>query len=232
MAGTIIADYIRSDANRISLNVGNTIVASVNAMGILSNTGNVMISSAGAITANNISLGRIVTPSVMPTGSVLQVVQASKTDTWTATTGAGYSAVTGFSVAITPTSSTSKILVMMTAHASSYTYHIKGVIKRNGTVIVQGDTAGSRPRSTFTHIGYAGGTANDQYHIYPITYVYLDSPATTSSCTYTLELGSYNNDGASGWVGFNRSYQWQDGGAGSGYDGAPASTWTVMEIAG
>ena len=49
MAGTIIADFIRADANKFSINVGNTIIASVNALGILSNTGNVMISSSGQV---------------------------------------------------------------------------------------------------------------------------------------------------------------------------------------
>jgi len=49
MAGTIIADYIRADANKISLNVGNTVVASINASGILSNTGSVIINASGQV---------------------------------------------------------------------------------------------------------------------------------------------------------------------------------------
>lgn len=49
MAGTIIADFIRADANRISLNVGNTVIASINASGILSNTGSVIINQNGQI---------------------------------------------------------------------------------------------------------------------------------------------------------------------------------------
>ena len=57
MAGTIIADYIRTDANKLSLNVGNTVVASINASGILSNTGSVIIAPDGAINANNITTG-------------------------------------------------------------------------------------------------------------------------------------------------------------------------------
>lgn len=49
MAGTIIADFIRTDANQLSLNVGNTTFATINAMGILSNTGSVIINASGQV---------------------------------------------------------------------------------------------------------------------------------------------------------------------------------------
>lgn len=84
MAGTIIADYIRADANKISLNVGNTVIASINASGILSNTGTVLISPSGTFDANNVnyngstilSSGRVRT-SLQPAGSVLQFANTS-----------------------------------------------------------------------------------------------------------------------------------------------------------
>ena len=50
MAGTIIADYIRTDANKLSLNVGNTTFATINAMGLLSNTGVQIIDQNGVVT--------------------------------------------------------------------------------------------------------------------------------------------------------------------------------------
>jgi len=49
MAGTIIADFIRTDANQLSLNVGNTTFATINASGILSNTGSVIINASGQV---------------------------------------------------------------------------------------------------------------------------------------------------------------------------------------
>ena len=100
MAGTIIADYIRSDANQITLQAGNTAIASINALGILSNTGSVLIATNGGVVANNITTGRIVTPSVMPANSVLQVIQTVKSDTFSMT-GTTWTDVTGFSVSIT-----------------------------------------------------------------------------------------------------------------------------------
>lgn len=194
MAGTIIADYIRSDANKISLNVGNTIVASVNAMGILSNTGAVLINSSGAITANNISTGRIVTPSVMPTGSVLQVVYSSNSTPTSTTSGP---VDIGVTATITPTSSSSRILILV-----SQEYYIYGggtdvgailYLQRNGTNIHAGSG----------HSLYiaTGSSQNESIGYYTINYV--DSPSSTSALTYKMQgsataggtlLANYNNN--------------------------------------
>jgi hypothetical protein len=53
----------------------------------------------------------------LPAGSVLQVVSTVKTDTFT-TVSSSYVDVTGLSVSITPTSATSKILVLVQANRS------------------------------------------------------------------------------------------------------------------
>ena len=49
LAGTIIADYIRTDANKLSLNVGNTTFATINASGFFSNTGSQLIAANGTL---------------------------------------------------------------------------------------------------------------------------------------------------------------------------------------
>jgi hypothetical protein len=49
MAGKIIADIIEAPAGRISLNVGNTVVASINASGLYTSTGNLLITQAGTV---------------------------------------------------------------------------------------------------------------------------------------------------------------------------------------
>jgi hypothetical protein len=59
MAGTIIADYIRADANKISLNVGNTTFATINASGFFSNTGTQLIAANGAISGASVIAGSI-----------------------------------------------------------------------------------------------------------------------------------------------------------------------------
>lgn len=49
MAGKIIADIIEAPYNRITLNVGNTVVATMNASGLYTSTGNLLITQAGTV---------------------------------------------------------------------------------------------------------------------------------------------------------------------------------------
>jgi hypothetical protein len=67
LAGTIIADYIRTDANQLSLNVGNTTFATINAMGFLSNTGVQIISPTGTVNGASIAANTIVANSLAST---------------------------------------------------------------------------------------------------------------------------------------------------------------------
>ena len=67
MAGTIIADFIRTDANQLSLNVGNTTFATINAMGFLSNTGVQIISPTGTVNGASIAANTIVANSLAST---------------------------------------------------------------------------------------------------------------------------------------------------------------------
>ena len=55
---------------------------------------------------------------VLPAGSIIQVVSTTKTDTFS-TTSTSFSDVTGFSVSITPTSTSSKIMVMASAQVGN-----------------------------------------------------------------------------------------------------------------
>jgi len=154
------------------------------------------------------------------TGSVLQVVQVVKTDAFS-TTSTSFVDVTGMSASITPTSSSSKILVLFdiaigAANGSSTI----GKILRNSTDIYIGDTAGSRPRVAFQLDG-GGGI---QYTVLRTPIFYLDSPATTSSTTYKLQI--YNTAGSAGTV--NRVEQDRNT---SSYNVRTASSITLMEIA-
>ena len=55
MAGTIIADFIRTDANQLSLNVGNTTFVTMNSNGMYSNTGVRLIAANGTISTSSLS---------------------------------------------------------------------------------------------------------------------------------------------------------------------------------
>lgn len=151
---------------------------------------------------------------------VLQVVQTVKSDTFT-TTSSSFTDVTGLSVSITPTSATSKILVLCDVGFSCQN-GTGGVIRivRGSTAIYVGDAAGSRPLG----LGQIDG-ASSLYAIYRMSGVYLDSPATTSSTTYKIQI--FNSTG-SGTSAVNRTEQDRNT---STYDTRSASSITVMEIA-
>jgi hypothetical protein len=236
MAGTIIADYIRADANRISLNVGNTVIASINAMGLLSNTGVQIINQNGQINAASIAAGTIpagalasgaVSRSNMYTGAVLQVVQGVKTDSYAAATGALWAAIPGITASITPTSTSSKILVLLDVKFIGNTDESISRLRlmRDSTAVYVGDSAGSRPRiSSGQHYNTSGGSGG--YNFFTSGGFFLDSPSTTSSITYTVQIGG---DGNGNVLYVNRTESDRDA---ANYDGRAASSITLIEIAG
>lgn len=117
----------------------------------------------------------------LPAGSVLQVVSATKTDTFN-TTAQSFTDVTGLSVAITPSSSSNKVLVNVnigthdSTAATTYAYQLV----RGSTAIGIGSTS---TEATM------GGTINaDRGEGQSMTF--LDTPNTTSATTYKLQVRS------------------------------------------
>lgn len=149
---------------------------------------------------------------------VLQVVSTLKTDTFS-TSSATWVDVTGLSVTITPSSTSSKVLVIASVGVGA---QAAGMIKLTGgnTGTYVGDAAGSRERGVaYQHISTGYGVTHG-----PATYseIYLDSPATTSATTYKVQMQSF-----SGYTAYvNRSHN--DSDTGDYLRGA--STITVMEI--
>jgi hypothetical protein len=160
------------------------------------------------------------------TGSVLQVVSATKTDTFSSST-TSFVDVTGLSVSITPTSSSSKILIFYNVHTSASQNSGSAPLRllRNSTAIDIGDAASTRPR--VSSIFYSGDvTAIAQSSIGSSSNTFLDSPATTSSVTYKIQMLA-STGGVTMYV--NRSASDRDT---TTYDARAASSITVMEIAG
>jgi len=163
----------------------------------------------------------------LPAGSVIQVVQATKTDAvaltctsqWVAIPGQGGSGT--FSATITPSSSSSKILVFVDLHAGASSGQVtRSQLQRNGTVIYAGDAAGSRPLG-FGQLYPNSGTVE----IGSMSVKFLDSPATTSALTYTVYAGT---DNTSGVAYINRCSRDNND---TGYDTRTASSIILMEIA-
>jgi len=160
----------------------------------------------------------------LPTGSVLQVAQGWKTDTFS-TTSTSLQDVSGLSVTLTPLSSSSKFLIMvnMTYLNTFYTGHV--ALIRNGTEIAMADAAGSRPRNFLFYSNSTNGGADGQWVRESMDY--LDSPATASAITYKIQA-SARRDGQGGTMFINRSNPDRDT---NGYDGRGVSSIVVMEIA-
>ena len=161
-------------------------------------------------------------------GHVVQVKQTVFKDTFSTSIGSGFAEVTGLRCSITPKSTNSKILVRLSLVIASQYWQVRGRILRDGTVIdgALGNTRGNRTRVSFNYIKYGGGDTTSIYDMAGVPVEYLDSPATTSSVEYSLDIGGYS---ASYTVYVNKSHTDNNG---ADYDGTPMSTMTLMEIGG
>ena len=144
-----------------------------------------------------------VTSAGLPSGSVLQVVQNTEEGTQTSTNSTSY-VDANLNCSITPSSTSSKILVQVTFQqktTSSGDYGLFGL--KRGSTDVKGTS-------------FFGTQQNDDWET--VTYQYLDSPSTTSAVTYTLRYKSYagSNSVFIGWASSGGSVQ----------------VMTLMEIAG
>jgi hypothetical protein len=213
MAGIIKVDQVQSDSN-LAFNIAGSNVAFMNATSLQMVGSNVSLAGTNVITN-----GKLVTAG-MPVGAVLQVVQTQKTDTFSSQSQS-FVDITGLSVSITPTSATSKILVCMNVMLGGAAHHDLKIV-RGSTDIAIGDAAGNRVRGT-SHMyrGFTGGN----YDISPASMMWLDSPATTLSTTYKLQVASPYNASYIAYI--NRVATDDD----NSYNGRGVSTITVMEIA-
>ena len=156
-------------------------------------------------------------------GKILQVIQAVKTDTFT-TTSYTFADVTGLSVAITPSATSSKILVQVHlgfVGAETVGYpHFQLV--RGSTAIGIGTSASGSNQSNIS-FGTNWNNGNE-YRGYAASFQFLDSPSTTSATTYKLQMRSAY---ASKTVYVNRTHHNGD----ESYHGRSASTIIVQEVA-
>jgi hypothetical protein len=162
--------------------------------------------------------------SALPAGTILQVVSTIKTDTFT-TTSATFGDVTGLSVTITPTSTTSKILVSCFVGLYSHGTDEEAIhfqLAGGNTAAFIGDSAGSRVRAVLSSSNTVTGSFQNRIGN-SSNIQYLDSPSTTSAITYKLQARV-----SSGTGHVNRSATDSDN---ASYPRVPSSI-TVMEVAG
>ena len=160
----------------------------------------------------------------MPAGTVLQVVQdfESASSSESLATGAFSAAI--LSAAITPSSTSSKILILCTLHLTTQnqTAGAAALLKRGSTAICLGDASGNMARGSG---GGLGGNISARL-ISNIQMTFLDSPSSTSATTYTAHgKTGYNNTQILYW---NRELDTTNSTAVT----RVPSTLTLMEIAG
>ena len=155
------------------------------------------------------------------TGKVLQVVSVAKTDTFSTGTNT-FVDVTGLTLNITPSATSSKILVLcdvklgVDAGVSGVKSRIEQTISGSDTYPYIGDAAGNRTRSSFsTYVNETGFMAQDASTV-------LVSPSTAAQITYTYQIAEQ----AGGTIYVNRT----EGDSDAATEGRPASSLTVMEI--
>ena len=122
---------------------------------------------------------------------VTQVISTTKSNAFT-TSSSSFTDITGLSAAITPTSSTSKILVMAVVQystAGSGGSRQAGRIVRDSTAIGVGDSDGNRVQSSFSSETSGGGG-----NMKSATIILLDSPSTTSAVTYKVQAAAVDGN--------------------------------------
>ena len=165
---------------------------------------------------------------VNSTGSVLQVLQTTKTDVQSIQSTTLLE-IGDLNLTITPSSTSSKMLIMANPSLSGYG-HLDAKLTRTvggtATDLLKGDQVGSNRIRSHWH-SYKVTNFNTTYANDPVVMHYLDSPNTTSAVTYKILVGT-PNDASSYIVYINRQYSDGD----NAWAGTTASTLTAMEIAG
>ena len=165
--------------------------------------------------------GTVLTTTNPKTGNILQVVQAVKTDIAT-TTSASFGALSGLSVNITPSATSSKILVTVDCKIGNEGNGAYIKLVRDSTDIYKGDAQSGK--LACLHQTYGGSdTGEGQYGLAFMGGTFLDSPSTTSQVTYAVQ---WLREG-SGTIYINRNSS-----DSSDYVGRTASSITAMEVAG
>ena len=156
------------------------------------------------------------------TGKILQVKQFAKSDVVSAQPGTSFADISGFTTTITPSSSTSKILVTIMINASGNDTTALRLL-RGSTNILLGDTvtnkisvaAGIYSGNSSTGTNYYGGEMN--------TLVKLDEPGVDTELTYKMQWRASN--------GSNTLYLNRNTSDTSQYAMRTVSTITLMEVA-
>ena len=161
---------------------------------------------------------------VFPPGHILQVKQTVKTDTFSSSS-TSWTDVTGLSVAITPASTSNKVLVFVCLHIGENQDAFPLFrMYRDTTELTIASTISPGVPGMFAKVT-TGNDSRDQYLIEPVNFQFLDSPNTTDSVTYSIKVRPFGVGTRTVFV--NRSQT-----IGDANQVTAISTLTAMEVAG
>ena len=169
--------------------------------------------------------------SAMASGSIIQVVSVTKTDT-TSTSSSTFGKISGLQPTITPSSTSSKIFIKAdlcigaSSNGADSPLKLFRSVGGSDTDIGIGDAAGNRTRCFWgveDFFSVSSGAAGYLYVMAPASTNFLDSPNTTSAVTYGVNWRIVSGN----TIYLNRTGQDNDA---SNYPRG-SSTITLMEIA-
>lgn len=171
-----MASIVISGDTSGSITLSAPAVAGTNTLSLPANTGTIITTA---------SSGQSIPKAALPTGSVLQVVYASYATSMSANSTTYTD--TGLTASITPTSSSSKILIFVSQNGL-YKNDVSTGNSVNLRLVRNGTSIGVFAIAT----GYTGVLSQN---IVTASFNYLDSPATTSALTYKVQFANYANSG-------------------------------------
>ena len=138
----------------------------------------------GIVDTDMIATGAVTAPK-RGAGAILQVVQTFKNDSFS-TTSTSYVDITGFSVTITPSSTSNKILLLNFAGLST-----DGNSSVQYINLLRGSTAIAQPSVSTGFSSTATMFPQSISNMISWSYSFLDSPSTTSATTYKWQIKGY-----------------------------------------
>jgi hypothetical protein len=162
--GDSMSSIIVSGDTSGAITIAAPAVSGTNTLTLPANTGTILTTA---------SSGQSIPKAALPTGSVLQVVQVTF-GTETSTTSTSFVDLSAATLSITPTSATSKILVIFTVQCFIQSGSNSAPVR----LVRDATTLETYEYWIYTNSTEIMGTG---------CYTYLDSPATTSSTTYKLQ---------------------------------------------
>jgi hypothetical protein len=197
--------------------VGNDLISGKTALGETpADTDEFLVSDAG-------TLKRVDFSHIKGGGKIGQVVSTTKTDTFSqSVSSAGDSnIVTGLTVDITPSATSSKILIFVNVSIGVNGSHGIGFkLFRDSTQIDLADSSSNRRQNSKGMVGNYGGVS---YNV-NLSTNHLDSPSSTSQITYGIKTN--HTSSSSKGMTVNSSYDDSD----DSKLGRQASTITAMEV--